>query len=282
MATDFLRFVGRDPSRHVPAATSKRLPDCPAGARRQQLCSTFSPRRLAASRRDCKRKAGVIARFVAIANISLLLVLQRSARIFATRCLLTEFRALWGVSMGAMAYDIVPPDPASMIESLSALGYTLGSAISDLVNNSIDTGAGTIDLDFHRNDLASYISVADGDKGMTEAEVQTAMAIAARGPRTSWSGAELGRFGMGLKTASFSQTSRLSVWTRSAKNKQPSIRGWDQERVVNSSEWQLLQSRRGREEDPCTGVGVPVRSRHGRVVTRVVCSTYCKDGSCRR
>jgi Histidine kinase-, DNA gyrase B-, and HSP90-like ATPase len=181
-----------------------------------------------------------------------------------------------------MAYDIVPPDPASMIESLSALGYTIESAIPDLVNDSIDAGAGTIDLAFHRNDPASYISVADDGKGMTKAELQTAMAMAARGPCTSWSGAELGRFGMGLKTVSFSQTSRLSVWKRSAKNKQPSVRVWDQERVVNSSEWQLLQSRRGRAEDPCTGVGVPVRSKHTRVVTRVVCSTYSTDGSCPR
>jgi hypothetical protein len=182
-----------------------------------------------------------------------------------------------------MAYDIFPPDPASTIESLSALGYTLESAIPDLVNNSIDAGAGTIDLDFHRNDPASYISVAaDDGNGMTEAELQTAMAIAARGPRTSRSAAELGRFAMGLRTMSFSQTSRLSVWTRSAKNKQSSVRVWDLERVVNSSQWQLLQSRRGRGEDPCTGVGVPVGSWHRRVVTRVFCSTYCKDRSCRR
>ena len=186
--------------------------------------------------------------------------------------------------MGAIAYDIGPPDPASTIESLSALGYTLVSASSDLVDNSIDAGARMIDLDFHRNDPALYISVADDCKGMTEAELQTAMAIAAWGPRTSGSAAQRGRFGMGLRTASFSQTTRLSVWTRSAKNKQPSVRVWvwDLERVVNSSEWQLLQSRRGQGEDPCTGVGVPVRSRHGRVVTRVFCSTYVKDGSCRR
>jgi hypothetical protein len=163
---------------------------------------------------------------------------------FATRRLLTEFRALpaalWGVTMGATAYDIVPPDPAGTIESLSALGYTLESAISDLVDNSIDAGAGTIDLDVHWNGPASYVSVADDGKGMTEAELQTAMAMAARGPRTSRSAAELGHFGMGLKTASFSQASRLSVWTRSTKNKQPSVRVWDLERVVNSSEWQLL------------------------------------------
>ena len=142
--------------------------------------------------------------------------------------------------MGATAYDIVPPDPAGTIESLSALGCTLESAISDLVDNSIDAGAGTIDLDVHWNGPASYVSVADDDKGMTEAELQTAMAMAAGGPRTSRSAAELGHFGMGLKTASFLQASRLSVWTRSTKNKQPSVRVWDLERVVNSSELKLL------------------------------------------
>ena len=46
---------------------------------------------------------------------------------------------------------------------------------------------------------------------------------------------------MGLKTASFSQASRLSVWTRSAKNKRPNILVWDLERIVDSSEWQLLR-----------------------------------------
>ena len=181
-----------------------------------------------------------------------------------------------------MAYAIVPPDPASTIESLRALGYTLESAIPDLVNNSIDAGAGTIDLDFHRNDPASYMSVADDGNGMVETELQTAMAIAARGPCTSRSSAELGRFGMRLKTASFSQASRLSVWKRSAKNKQPSVRVWDLECVVNSSEWQLLDEANEAGEKILAQVSAFLsRSRHGRVVARVVCSTYCKDGSCR-
>lgn len=139
-----------------------------------------------------------------------------------------------------MAYDLVPPDPAGTIESLGALGYTLESAIADLVDNSIDAGADTVDISFHWNGLASYIMVADDGHGMTEEELQTAMAIAARGPRTSRRAAELGRFGVGLKTASFSHASRLSVWTRSAKNKQPSVRVWDLEQVVESGEWRLL------------------------------------------
>lgn len=144
------------------------------------------------------------------------------------------------VRRGAMAYDVVPPDPAGTIESLGALGYTLESAIADLVDNSIDAGAGTVDINFHWNGPASYITVADDGHGMTEEELQGAMAIAARGPRASRQVAELGRFGMGLKTASFSQASRLSVWTRPLGNKQASIRVWDLEHVVDSGEWQLL------------------------------------------
>lgn len=179
--------------------------------------------------------------------------------------------------MGATAYDIVPADPARTIEPLSALGYTLGSAISDSVYDGIGAGAGTIDVEFYRNDPASCISVADDGKGIVEAELQTAMAIAARGPRTSRSAAELWRFGMGLKTASLSQASRLSVWTRSAKNKQPSARVWDLERVVNPSEWQLLQSRPDRGEGPSTGISVPVRSRYGRVVARVIVRSAGRD-----
>jgi hypothetical protein len=139
-----------------------------------------------------------------------------------------------------MAYDLVPPDPAGTIESLGALGYTLESAVADLVDNSIDAGAGTVDINFHWNGPDSYIAVTDDGHGMTEAELQTAMTIAARGPRTVRSAAELGRFGMGLKTASFSQASRLSVWTRLAKDTPPSVRVWDLENVVGSGEWQLL------------------------------------------
>jgi hypothetical protein len=139
-----------------------------------------------------------------------------------------------------MAYDVVPPDPAGTIESLGALGYTLESAIADLVDNSVDAGAGTVNINFHWNGPASYITVVDDGHGMTEAELQTAMAIGARGPGTPRSAAELGRFGMGLKTASFSQALRLSVWTRLAKNKQPNVRVWDLQHIVDSGEWQLL------------------------------------------
>ena len=170
--------------------------------------------------------------------------------------------------MGAMAYDIAPSDPAGTIESLSTLGRIFESAISDLVDNSIGVGAGTIDIDFHWNSPASYISVADDGNSMTEAELQTAMAIAARVPRTSSSAAELGRFGMGLNAASFF-TGVADVGLDTIGQEQAA------ERPDLGPRARRLQrmaapgrSRQGRGEDPCTGVGVPVRPRHGHVVAR--------------
>ena len=124
--------------------------------------------------------------------------------------------------------------------SRSARSATPSNRPSRIVGNSIDAGAGTVHINFHWDGPDSYVAVADDGHGMTESGLQTAMAIAARGPRTSRGPAELGRFGLGLKTASFSQASRLSVWTRSPQSKQPSVRVWDLERVVDSGEWQLL------------------------------------------
>ncbi len=65
------------------------------------------------------------------------------------------------------------------------------------------------------------------------------MGIAAKGPRTRRDAGELGRFGMGLKTASFSQALKLSVWTRGSDT-QMHVRVWDLDHVVRVGEWQLL------------------------------------------
>lgn len=138
-----------------------------------------------------------------------------------------------------MAYDLVPPDPAGTIESLGALGYTLEAAIADLVDNSIDARATEVDVNFHWDGLGSYIAVSDNGHGMSALGLQKAMGIASKGPRTQRDSGELGRFGMGLKTASFSQALRLSVWTRE-QGEQPNVRVWDLNHVVKVGQWQLL------------------------------------------
>lgn len=138
-----------------------------------------------------------------------------------------------------MDYVIVAPDPAGTIESLAALGYSLESAVADLVDNSIDAAADNVDVVFHWAGVDSYVAVIDDGRGMGPDELNDAMALALRGPTAPRGARELGRFGMGLKTASFSQARTLVVWSR-GDSTQPAVRVWDLDRVVSEGEWQLL------------------------------------------
>ena len=161
-----------------------------------------------------------------------------------------------------MDYEIVVPDPAGTIESLSALGYSLEAAVADIVDNSIDADASRVDVLFHWAGEKSYVVIADDGFGMTEAALKSAMALGERGPQVRRSESELGRFGMGLKTASFSQASQLTVWTRPPGG-MASTRVWDLDAVIASGEWRLL-----REPDPLTAdlLADHAQREHGTVV----------------
>jgi Histidine kinase-, DNA gyrase B-, and HSP90-like ATPase len=137
-------------------------------------------------------------------------------------------------------YQIANPHPGGTIESLKSLGYTIEAAIADLVDNSITAQARHISVTFTWDGRDSWVAVSDDGSGMTEDELVTAMTIAARGPGTSRGPKDLGRFGMGLKTASFSQARELVVTTAPPGGTR-STRVWDLDLVVESGEWRLLQ-----------------------------------------
>ncbi|MFB8736350.1 ATP-binding protein [Bacillus sp. SL00103] len=86
--------------------------------------------------------------------------------------------------------------------------------MADLVDNSLDAKASTIKINFTYNDTNGMITINDNGFGMTEDMLQIAMSIGSKDPREHRRANELGRFGMGLKTASFSLGKRLSVLTK--------------------------------------------------------------------
>ncbi|WP_091671005.1 ATP-binding protein [Micromonospora auratinigra] len=137
-----------------------------------------------------------------------------------------------------MTYDIAAPEPAGMVASLSSLGYSLPAAVADLVDNSVSAGARNIDVTFTWAGRDSWIAVVDDGRGMSAEELVTAMTVAARGPKTKRSSTDLGRFGVGLKSASFSQARQLSVAAATAGEWH--VRTWDLDVVENSGEWRLL------------------------------------------
>jgi len=138
-------------------------------------------------------------------------------------------------------YDIAEPRASAMIESLRAFGYNIQTAIADLIDNSISAGARNVWLSFCWDGANSYISIRDDGHGMTEAQLISAMRLGSQSPLEEREADDLGRFGLGLKTASFSQCRRLTVASRS-ENYAVAIRRWDLDYVNQVDEWRLLHS----------------------------------------
>lgn len=101
-----------------------------------------------------------------------------------------------------------------LIESMRNIGYTLETALADIIDNSITAFATKIWLYADTTADHPKIAVLDNGEGMTEENLLEAMRPGSRHPLDTRGLTDLGRFGLGLKTASFSQCRRLTVVTR--------------------------------------------------------------------
>ncbi len=135
----------------------------------------------------------------------------------------------------------LPPDASVMIEALRGLGYTTATAIADLIDNSISAGATDVSIGFVWRDQLSLITILDNGSGMEDAELERAMRLGERSPLENRSTNDLGRFGLGLKTASFSQCRRLTV--ASKKRGQISCLRWDLDFLASRKDggWHVLE-----------------------------------------
>jgi len=147
-----------------------------------------------------------------------------------------------GASQNAGAsLDIVEPRAAAMVESLSAFGYDLATALADLADNSLFHNSRHLAIHFHWAGENSIIALADDGDGMDEPTLINAMRLGSRNPRETRDPRDFGRFGLGLKTASFSQCRRVTVFTRQCRG-EILIRCWDLDHVADTDKWQLLRT----------------------------------------
>jgi len=133
---------------------------------------------------------------------------------------------------------LLPPYAPVLMESTRALGYSLASAIADLLDNSISADAKNIDIQYRPWDNP-YLYILDDGHGMLSDEITAAMRYGSRSPSDIRDKNDLGRFGLGLKTASLSQCRCLTVI--SSKDGTLSGRQWDIDVVVQRKDWVLLQ-----------------------------------------
>ncbi len=156
-----------------------------------------------------------------------------------------------------------PPRAAAMLESLRGLGYSTATALADIIDNSIAAKADEISLDFHWDGTRSRITILDNGRGMSDTELEGAMRLGDKNPDTARAADDLGRFGMGLKTASFSQCRRLTV--ASVQHHVSSCLRWDLDILAShpSNDWLLFE---GPAEESQSHVRVLEGRSHGTLV----------------
>ena len=104
------------------------------------------------------------------------------------------------------------PNPAKLLDSLRSTGYDNYNAIMDIVDNSIDAEAKNIWIDITGKDENFTILIADDGKGMSFDILDQALKLGSETEKDIDS--DLGRFGMGLSTATLSICKRTIVLTK--------------------------------------------------------------------
>lgn len=135
-----------------------------------------------------------------------------------------------------MGYETLEPRADILMTAIRSIGYTFESALADIIDNSISSGASNIHINFSSISPA-YISILDDGCGMNLDELRQAMKYGSKDVREKREKEDLGRFGLGLKTASLSQCKRLTVISK----KDGHIYGarWDLDIIQNKQAWVL-------------------------------------------
>jgi hypothetical protein len=136
------------------------------------------------------------------------------------------------------------PEGGGTIRALSRIGYELPDALADLIDNSIDAGAGRIEISIFRNDEeVTSVTIADDGRGMDAGALRLGMQFAGR---TDHESSDLGVFGMGLKSASFSQCEILTVISRQGGS--TSAARWSVEQIGKDWACEFLEDAASEDE----------------------------------
>lgn len=134
---------------------------------------------------------------------------------------------------------ILFPPPVYFIKSISEQGYTLSTAIADLIDNSISAIAGRIEILIDTSANPLKIFIADNGCGMTADSLTDNMRLPSADMEYQRINSDLGRFGMGLKTASFSQSRCFTVISKTSDSDYAG-RTWDVEYLKETKDWTLI------------------------------------------
>ena len=131
----------------------------------------------------------------------------------------------------------VVPDAESLIESMRAVGYSVEAAVADIVDNALSANAATIQVKYDPSGIP-FVAILDDGHGMEPDELTNAMRHGSRNPTQPRASNDLGRFGLGMKTASLSQCRKLTVISK--KSGLLTARQWDLDVVHRTRKWTVV------------------------------------------
>lgn len=141
--------------------------------------------------------------------------------------------------MSASKSAAITPSAARLTESLRDIGYDFPAAVADIVDNSVMAGASNVDVAIEFAGEESYVAIADDGEGMTGNGVIEAMRFGSRRP---YGRRDLGRYGLGLKTASLSQCRSVTVVTcRAPATSKVTVRTLDLDLIAKWDEWLVVE-----------------------------------------
>lgn len=130
--------------------------------------------------------------------------------------------------------QLIPP-AKSLLQGLRCIGYSFSTALADIIDNSISANASNIYIWADPENDNPYLAIIDDGCGMTKEEIQNAMTLGSERINKKNTKIELGHFGLGLKSASFSQC--LTLIVASKKNNKINAMSYDLEKIQKKNSW---------------------------------------------
>lgn len=132
------------------------------------------------------------------------------------------------------------PKADFLIKSLAEQGYTLEAAVADLIDNSVTANANVIQVLIDSDIEPFQLFLADNGVGMSSDELIYNMQFPSSSPEGERAPLDLGRFGLGMKAASFSQTRKFTVLSRKQGEKNYYGLTWDVDHLVKTKKWEIV------------------------------------------
>ena len=131
------------------------------------------------------------------------------------------------------------PNPEYLIKSIAEQGYSLETSLADLIDNSISASANKIEVLIDMDNEPFRLFLADNGDGMSEESLIKNMQFPSTSPESARGNEDLGRFGLGMKTASFSQTRKFTVISREKESNNYKARTWDVD-FLRENGWKII------------------------------------------